>query len=77
MQIQIRSFYTLIEHKLREAGKHADTPLRKVAAIAVIENPYAGRYSEDLKPLIDASADLGRELAALAVLYAADRRKSW
>lgn len=67
MQIHIRSFHTLIEHKLVEAGKRADAPLRKIAAVAIIENPYAGRYADDLKPLIEASADLGSELAALAV----------
>ena len=57
----------MVEHRTVEAGRTSDTPLRKVAAVAVIENPYAGRYVEDLKPLIDASADLGRELARLAV----------
>jgi hypothetical protein len=67
VQIHIRSFHTFIEHRLVEAGRRADTPLRKVAAVAVIENPHAGRYAEDLKPLIEASAGLGRELAALAV----------
>lgn len=67
MQLQIRSFYTFVEHKMMEAGQPADTPLRKVAACALIENPYAGRYVERLEPLIEASADLGRELARLAV----------
>jgi hypothetical protein len=67
VQIRIRSFHTFIEHKLLEAGRREDAPLRKIAAVAIIENPYAGRYVEDLKPLIEASADLGRELAALAV----------
>jgi hypothetical protein len=67
VHIRVRSFYTSIEHKLVEAGRTGETPLRKIAAIAVVENPYAGRYVEDLDPLIAASADLGRELAALAV----------
>lgn len=67
MQLQKRGFHTIVEHKVIEAGKLADTPLRRVAACAVIENPYAGRYVEDLKPLIAASAELGRELAKLAV----------
>lgn len=67
MQLHVRSFHTFIEHKIVEAGKRADVPLRKVAAIAVIENPYAGTYVEDLSPLIEMSAELGRELAALAV----------
>ena len=47
-----------------EAGA---APLRKVASAAIVENPYAGRYVEDLQPLIEASAALGRDLAALAV----------
>lgn len=67
MDIRVRSFHTVVEHRMVEAGRASETPLRKVAAIAVIENPYAGGYVEDLKPLIEASADLGRELAALAV----------
>jgi len=67
VRILIRSYHTVIEHRLAEAGRAADTPLRKIAAVAVIENPYAGRYVEDLTPLIEASAELGRELAALAV----------
>jgi hypothetical protein len=64
--LQIRSLHTLIEHRQWEAGRRADAPLRKVAAIAVVANPYAGRYVEDLQPLIDASEDLGRELSAMA-----------
>jgi len=68
VDLRIRTFHTLIEHKLvDEAGRLADAPLRKVAAVAVIENPYAGRYVEDLQPLIEASADLGRQLAQLAM----------
>lgn len=67
MQIRVRSFHTVVEEKRLEAGRASETPLRKIAAVAVIENPYAGRYVEDLKPLIEASADLGRQLAALAV----------
>lgn len=67
MQIRVRSFHTIVEEKRLEAGRASEIPLRKIAAVAVIENPYAGRYVEDLKPLIEASADLGRQLAALAV----------
>jgi hypothetical protein len=65
--LNTRSVHTVIEHKLIEAGNVADVPLRKIAAVAVIENPYAGRYVDDLKPLIEASAELGRTLAQLAM----------
>lgn len=67
MQIQTRRLHTLIEHKLSEAGHGSDAPLRKVAVAAIIENPYAGRFVEDLRPLVEASAALGAELAQLAV----------
>ena len=67
MQLRIRKFQTFVEHIVAESGKTSEPPLRKVAVAAVIENPYAGRYVDDLQPLIDASAGLGLELAALAV----------
>jgi len=35
------------------------TPTRKAVAVAVIENPFAGEYHEDLTPLMDIGAELG------------------
>ncbi|MGH8618333.1 MAG: amino acid synthesis family protein, partial [Burkholderiales bacterium] len=52
---------------LSGAAPDAGPPLRKVAVAAIIKNPYTGPYVENLQPLIDASAKLGRELAKLAV----------
>jgi hypothetical protein len=66
MQLKIRRTYTFVENRSIEAGKAASIPLRKVAAVLVMENPYAGRYVKDLNPLIKASAALGRELATMA-----------
>ena len=67
MKLKISRSYTLVENRLSEAGKSADIPLRKVAAVLVVENPYAGHFVRNLKPMIEASAALGRELAAMAV----------
>lgn len=67
MKLKIRRTYTLIENRGSEAGKAAAVPLRKVAAVAVVENPYAGRYVKDLNPMIKASAALGRDLASMAI----------
>ena len=67
MQLKIRKFQTFVEHTLVDGNPQGGPPLRKVAVAAVIENPYAGRYAEDLNPMIDASASLGHELATLAV----------
>jgi len=66
MKLRIRRTYTFVENRMSEAGKVADNPLRKVAAVLVIENPCAGRYVKDLNPMIKASAALGSELAAMA-----------
>lgn len=67
MDIKVRRTYAIAEERHEEAGRGATRPLRRVAAIAVVENPYAGRYVEDLKPMIDASVPLGRTMADLAL----------
>ena len=66
MKLKIKRSYTFIENHGIEAGKAAGAPLRKVAAVVVIDNPYAGRYVKDLGPMIKASAAIGRELVTMA-----------
>jgi hypothetical protein len=67
VNIKIRRSFVIVEERKEEAGRMADQPLRRVAAVAVVENPYAGRYVEDLTPMIDASVRLGQEMAQLAL----------
>jgi hypothetical protein len=67
VNIKVRRTYAVVEERHEEAGRAAAHPLRRVAAIAVVENPYAGRYVDDLKPMIDASVPLGRAMAELAL----------
>jgi hypothetical protein len=74
MKLDIRRTFTFVETRHVEAGRAAQTPLRKVAAVAVIGNPYAGRYVEDLGPMIEASAELGRVLADMALAALAPYR---
>lgn len=59
--------YTLIEDKNELAGRKVETPVRKVAVVTVLENPYINRYVQDLSPLIDASAELGATMAKMAL----------
>ena len=66
MKLKIRRSHIFVENRYAEAGQKAGTPLRKVAAVLVVENPYAGRYVKNLNPMIAASAAVGRELAAMA-----------
>lgn len=50
-----------------EAGEPAPAPIRRVAALAVIDNPVAGRYERDLSHLFDVGLRLGEELMPEAV----------
>jgi hypothetical protein len=64
--MKIRKLVTVVEEILSDGGRDARRPLRKVAAVAVIENPFARRFVEDLAPLVDAGEELGALLAKRA-----------
>ncbi len=55
------------ERVLAEARSAAPRPVSRVAAIAVIDNPFAGGFTKDLSPLFDIGMQLGEELMATAV----------
>jgi hypothetical protein len=59
MKAKIRKIVTVVEETLTEAGRAIDPPTKRAAAIAVIANPFAGRYVEDLAELIDIGEELG------------------
>jgi hypothetical protein len=69
MPLDIRKLVVHLE-EVRAEGGRGDTggPLRKVAALAVVPNPYAGRpWSGDLDELVEPSGALAAELAAAAL----------
>ena len=65
--MHIRKIASFVEEVRGEAGRPAEPPLRKVAVAAVLANPLAGRYVDDLGSLTEASAAIGREITAMAV----------
>jgi Amino acid synthesis len=72
MTAKIRKLIVSVEETRQEMGKAVDPPVRKAAAVAVIENPFAGRFVQDLKPLMDIGEELGdlltrRCVAALGI----------
>ena len=67
MKAKIRKIVTVVEETRSEMGRVVDPPTRRAASIAVIENPFAGRYVEDLQELIDIGEELGGLLAQRAV----------
>lgn len=65
--MRIRKVITLVDEARREAGRPEGIPLRKVAAAAIVNNPFAGRYQDDLSSLVEASAALGKEISEIAL----------
>ncbi len=63
----IRKTAVIVEETRKDIGREVDPPTRKAAAIAVIENPCAGRYVEDLTELMDIGAELGAMLGGMCV----------
>ncbi|MBM3407018.1 MAG: amino acid synthesis family protein [Betaproteobacteria bacterium] len=59
MAAQIRKLIVSVEETRREMGRDVTPPTRRALAMAVIENPYAGRYSESLDELIAIGEELG------------------
>ena len=67
MRAKIRKLVTFVEETHSEMGKAIEPPTRRAAAVAVIENPFAGRYVEDLSQLMEIGEELGDLLAKRAV----------
>jgi hypothetical protein len=67
MKLSIRRTCSIIENKSEYAGRTVQKPVRKVAVIAVLENPYVGQRVDDLGPLTEASISLGTMMAQMAL----------
>jgi hypothetical protein len=67
MKAKIRKLIALVEETRIEMGQTIDPPTRRAAAAAVIENPFAGRYVEDLTELMEIGEELGQLLTERAV----------
>ena len=70
--MKIRKIVVTVEETHVEMGRDIDPPTRKAVATAVIENPFRGRYVEDLTELMETGAELGgllgeRCVAALGI----------
>jgi hypothetical protein len=67
MTANIRKLVVQVDETRKEMGQDVSPPTRRAVAIAVIENPYAGRYSENLDELIAIGEELGALLGQKAV----------
>jgi len=66
-EVQVRKKVLMVEEIFHEGGPIADKPQRRAAILAVIRNPYAGRYVEKIEPFMDDLKPLGLEMARALV----------
>jgi amino acid synthesis protein len=67
MKAKIRKIVTFLEETHTEMGQTVNPPTRRAAAAAVIENPFAGMFVQDLTELVDIGEELGSLLTERAV----------
>jgi hypothetical protein len=65
--MEIRKICTIVEETHTEMGKNVTPPTKRAAAIAVIKNPFAGCYQENLSELIETGEKLGELLGKKAL----------
>lgn len=61
--IEVRRVLTEVETIFHEFGPAGKKPLVRGAVAAVLKNPYAGRYEENILPMMDALNDVGLDMA--------------
>jgi len=59
MKAKIRKLIVQVDETRIEMGKPIEPPTRRAVAIAVIENPFAGRFEQDLAELTEIGEELG------------------
>src|ERR1700685_1946098 len=67
-EVQVRKNVFILEEVFHEGGPVAQKPLSRVAALAVIHNPYAGAYVEKIEAFMDDLKPLGLEMARRMVV---------
>ena len=62
-EVRVRKKLTVVEEIFHEGGPPAQAPLRRAAALAVIHNPFAGKFVPDIAGFMDDLNPLGLEMA--------------
>ena len=66
-ELSLRKTAYSVEEIFHEGGPTPGIPLRRAAGIAVIENPFAGRYEPDIQWFMEDLKPLGLQLASRLV----------
>ncbi len=62
-EIKLRKTVASLEEIYHEGGPEAETPLRRASMLAVIANPFAGRYEPEIQPFMEDLKPLGLQMA--------------
>jgi len=65
--MEVRKYVTILEEIRMDGGRPLRSPCKRAAAVAVIKNPFAGKFVDDLTPLMDMGEELGGILGKMAV----------
>jgi len=65
--MQIKRTLAFVDDVAIEAGQTVNPPLRMVAVVAIIDNPFAGKFEKDLSPLTKASEEIGHHISKMAI----------
>lgn len=62
-EVRIRKRVIIVEEIFHEGGPVSDKPQRRAAALAVIHNPFAGKYEVEIAGFMDDLNPLGLDMA--------------
>ena len=65
--VDVRKLVCTVEDVWHDNGPRLSAPLQRGSVAAVVRNPYAGRYVEEIQPMMEALKPLGRAMAARLV----------
>jgi Protein of unknown function (DUF1185). len=65
--MKIRKYYTSVEEIQSDGGKEVEGSHKRVSVAVVFENPFAGKYVEDLSPLTEWSTEIAPSLVKKAL----------
>ena len=74
-EVRVRKKLMVLEEIFHEGGPVSDKPLRRAAILAIIHNPFASRYVEDIAGFMDDLKPLGLDMAkALIAVLGGDAK---
>ncbi len=62
--VKVRKYVGMVDETLHDGGPDLAKPVRKAVVGGVVANPFAGRYVEDLRPMVQALEPLAMELTS-------------